>query len=456
MRFLSYIESTGTQYLDTGFKPNSNTRLVIDFDVTAASAQCALFGSRTAYASNGYNVFTAANNAGYQDDYGTASKTASGVTSSGRHILDKNKNVLYVDGTAFNTSTAQSFTGTASIFLLSINNGGTALTAYPTTAKIYSCRIYDNDAMVRDFVPAENDDGMIGLYDKVNAEFYGNVGTGAFIGGEPLNEMFSVNFTALTNDRTYYTRVYPMNPKGYAQAEIGTQVGSAVPMAGILLSDLPIGSFISWKVNGATKKFTVVQQGLPSALYDDSCDGTWLMMQDLYETRIWDSTNANYAASDIHEYLNGTFLGLWDSAVVPLIKEVKIPYMNGTGYQSHLASGADGLSAKVFLLSAYELGWDTNYSTYFPADGACLSYFVGMPYQDDKRKAYLSGASKDWWTRSPHMNNTDYVWCVYSGHGGSTSKQSKTTGIGVRPTVILKSDARVGLEPNADGSYSLL
>lgn len=230
MRFLSYIESTGTQYIDTGFKPNNNTRLVIDVDLQN-TALGAFLGARHAFQSNAFSMF--ASNAKFQNDFGAVYADVT-MTTTGRHTIDKNKNVLSVDGVVKSTLTNSTLTNSTfvcsyPIYLLSINNGGAAMTSYPTTAKIYSCRIYDNGALVRDFVPAVNDDGEIGLYDKVEVKFYGNAGTGAFIGGEPLNEMFSVNFTGLTNDLTYYARVYPMDPKGYAQAEIGTQVGSAIP-----------------------------------------------------------------------------------------------------------------------------------------------------------------------------------------------------------------------------------
>lgn len=227
MRFLSYIESSGAQYIDTGFKPNNNTRLVIDVDLQN-TALGAFIGARHAFQNNAFSMF--ASNVKFQNDFGAVYADVT-MTTTGRHTIDKNKNVLSVDGVVKSTLTNSTFSCSYPIYLLSINNGGAAMTSYPTTAKIYSCQIYDNGVLVRDFVPAVNDNGGIGLYDKVNASFYGNAGTGAFIGGEPLNEMFSVNFTALTNDRTYYTRVYPMDPKGYAQSEIGTQVGVATPKA---------------------------------------------------------------------------------------------------------------------------------------------------------------------------------------------------------------------------------
>ena len=44
--------------------------------------------------------------------------------------------------------------------------------------------------------------------------------------------MFMVTFTGLTNGVTYYVRVYPINPQGFAQSEVGTQVASSTPTAG--------------------------------------------------------------------------------------------------------------------------------------------------------------------------------------------------------------------------------
>lgn len=41
--------------------------------------------------------------------------------------------------------------------------------------------------------------------------------------------MLGTSFTELENGQTYYARVYTVNPEGYMQSEIGTQVGSATP-----------------------------------------------------------------------------------------------------------------------------------------------------------------------------------------------------------------------------------
>ena len=49
--------------------------------------------------------------------------------------------------------------------------------------KLYSCQIYDNGTLVRDFIAAKLSDGTVGLYDTVNSQFYSNAGTGTFIAG---------------------------------------------------------------------------------------------------------------------------------------------------------------------------------------------------------------------------------------------------------------------------------
>ena len=141
------------------------------------------------------------------------------------------------------------------------------------------------------------------------------------------------------------------------------------------LSALSVGSSVYLNVNGTKTEFLVVNQGLPSSLYDSSCNGTWLLMKQIYTTRTWDSSNNDYENSDIHSYLNGTFLGLLDSDIQAAVKQVKIPYRKGTGSGGSTVSGSSGLSTKIFLLSGYELGWTTSNSSYFPVDGAKLSYF---------------------------------------------------------------------------------
>lgn len=219
-------------------------------------------------------------------------------------------------------------------------------------------------------------------------------------------------------------------------------------MANVLLSTKAVGSVIKLNVNGSAKEFIVVHQGKPSSLYDDSCNGTWLLMKDVYENRAWHSSNSNsYKASTIHSYLNSTFLNLFDSNIQEAIKQVKIPYVNGTG-NSAVASGANGLSAKIFLLSGYEVGWTQSTSSYFPVDGACLSYFSGTASTDSKRIGYLNGSAAYWWLRSPFTSGTGSVWLVNAD--GDCDNFNASNSRGIRPALVLPSTLLV----SDDGTVS--
>ena len=210
------------------------------------------------------------------------------------------------------------------------------------------------------------------------------------------------------------------------------------------MSDLEIGKTIKLNVNGTSRDWLVVHQGLPSDIYDASCDGTWLLMKDIYENRVWQSRNINkYESSDIHAYLNSTFLNLFNSNIKDAIKQAKIPYRKNGGSGGTDQSGANGMSAKIFLLSGYEVGWTTSDNGYFPVDGAKLSYFEpgAGSSANNKRIAKLNGSASYWWLRSPRTSSAEGVWRVTDN--GDRNSNSAFTSYGIRPAIILPSDMLV-------------
>ena len=221
-------------------------------------------------------------------------------------------------------------------------------------------------------------------------------------------------------------------------------------MAYVTLSSKAIGSTIKLKVNGSAKDFIVVHQGKPSSVYDDSCNGTWLLMKDIYESRQWHSSNTNdYANSTIHSYLNSTFLAMFDSNIQKAIKQVKLPYRKGSGTSTTVTSGSNGLSAKIFLLSATETSF--SFSSYMPSgEGAELAYFKGCAdnSSDSKRVAYLNGSATYWWLRSPNCNI--FNGALYVNSSGGWSYHSCSSSCGIRPALILPSTLLV----SDDGTVS--
>ena len=213
------------------------------------------------------------------------------------------------------------------------------------------------------------------------------------------------------------------------------------------LSEIAVGKTVYMNVNGVPREFIVVHHGTPSSLYDSSCNGTWLLTKDAYDCGVWDSTNNDYANSDIHTYLNNTFYGLLDSGVRSIVKQVKIPYHKGTGTSGSVSSGANGLSTKIFLPSCNETGANTSGWSTIPSDGVTLSYFVGTVYADPKRICYYNGTAINWWTRSPHKSYTNQPILIdEDGAWDSNMCYTNASGYKFRPMMILPFDTFVSSE----------
>ena len=220
-------------------------------------------------------------------------------------------------------------------------------------------------------------------------------------------------------------------------------------MANVRLGAKAVGSTVKIKVNGTVKDFIIIHQGKPSSVYDDSCNGTWVLMKDIYTTYTFGNNNS-YKDSSIHTYLNGTFYNLIDSDIRAAIKQVKIPYQNGTGGgDGSLATGANGLSTKVFLLSGYEVGLTTSDDINFPKDGIRLAYFGSGSGGNSKRVAYNGSSAAMWWLRSPHTDNHGSVWAVNT-EGYYDAGRWNYHSCGVRPALILPSTLLV----SDDGTVS--
>lgn len=220
-------------------------------------------------------------------------------------------------------------------------------------------------------------------------------------------------------------------------------------MASAKLGTKAVGSIVKLNVNGAAKEFIVVHQGKPSSLYDESCDGTWLLMKDIFESTRWHSSDVNNLENrTIHSILNSPLLNAFESNIRDAIKQVKIPYRKNGGSSGSDQSGANGLLCKIFLLSGYEIGFTTSDNPYFPQDGAKLSYFESGTdtSANNKRIAKLNGSADYWGLRSPFTYSTSLVWLVNYDGVGETSKASNSTGI--RPALILPPDMEVDSSGN--------
>ena len=179
---LEYIQSSGTQYVDSGFKPNSNTKVVADYYTT--STQGAVIGSDNSWMNSDFVI---------EVHFAAFCSTMYGHSSvpSGRHVATLDKGVFSLDGETLATM-AGTFTGNYNLTLFALNRSN-SIQEYGTL-RLYSCQIYDNGTLIRDYIPCQTTSGEIGLWDDVNSVFYGNAGTGAFTAGPVVGVATPANF----------------------------------------------------------------------------------------------------------------------------------------------------------------------------------------------------------------------------------------------------------------------
>lgn len=187
---LPYVETTGGQYIDTGYAANLNTAVEVTFQTNSGNKW--LFGSRTSGgAANTYAIHVSSMNSIWFQMANDSSSTQFSTSnfSNKQTTITVNKDAAYLNGTQIGTVGRTSFgENTLSLYLGVINDNGIG-TDRPFVGKIYSSRIWDNGELVRFFVPARDKDGNIGFYDLVTNQMYLNAGTGNFAYGHSINHI---------------------------------------------------------------------------------------------------------------------------------------------------------------------------------------------------------------------------------------------------------------------------
>lgn len=171
---VQYIQSSGTQYVDTGFKPNQDSRVLIKLS-TSETGSHTMFGADFSWTDDGFALGVGFTH--YEKETGTIS----GLNNGSPHEVDFNKNIIFMDGSTVLTMVASTFSVPHNLALFANNRAGGI--QEKTTMALYYCRIYDGNTIIRDYIPCKNAGGAVGLYDLVDGKFYGNAGTGSFTAG---------------------------------------------------------------------------------------------------------------------------------------------------------------------------------------------------------------------------------------------------------------------------------
>lgn len=442
---LEYIESSGTQYIDTGVSsfPAQSTRVILD--VNWLSGLGYYFGC-TQSQRNWYVEALQSTKiySGFLDE----SRSADIATVIGRYTVDKNGvstnvNGVKIDHAGANTSILKS------IYLLA-NNGSSGVSGIADAARIYSCKISSSSGLIRQFVPCKNSSGEVGLYDEVNDVFYGNAGTGVFIagpevpssgsgGGGKHRTLIAGTSYGIKSGRTLIGGTgYDIKKGRTLIGGTGYDIKLATPLA-----ELPEGSIIKLNEDDTPVEFYIAEHNYESDL--NGAGRTLLVRKDCYASynlAHYSSPSNYFPDTSVYTILNGTYKVKLDAAVriamgTTSFKTVK----TSRNLMNNTTSGTmTTVSAAVFVLSKTEINNSTNYN---------LSEGAQLPISDTLKIALFNGKAVNWITRSSSELNAIY-YVSSSGSISAVYYHQNSDNYYVRPVFTLPETMEV------DGDFNLI
>ena len=180
---VEYLESTGTQYIDTGV--NAETGITCDLEaeyrsITGNSSMVSAFNNKDrfycAHISNPEKKWTL----GYGDYYLANEIPKVNTIYNIKSSLLQNEQKIIVNGNEIiSKNIIDNYNLNLNLYVFAMNINGVA--ACFSKARLYKLKLYFGDSLVRDFIPVLDSSGIPCLYDKVEDKFYYNQGSGEFL-----------------------------------------------------------------------------------------------------------------------------------------------------------------------------------------------------------------------------------------------------------------------------------
>ena len=416
---VEYIQSSGTQFIDTGFVPNDNTEIILVFtnnNATTGNYDC-IFGTRTNASNDNTFALWIDSNRRFGAFYGTGQSITlfpTSINATAKHTATMKGNVAEIDSVSI-TCPAVSSSPTYSFYIGACNTAGTA--DYFSKILIYESKIYDNVTLVRDFVPCyRKADNVAGLYDLVNNVFYTNAGSGVFAVGANSNKHVIATIT----------------PGGVIS--FSAALRRRMMMAGgggVPISDLPLGALINVGTDGGA--------GTPNYEIADKdnlvSDGVVLVRKNIYSNSQFGS-NSNYPNSTLDNLIKTTIYNkmsqqLWDK-------------MMDVSFKLY---GSGDITRKMFAPTYTMMGFGNNEGV---AEGKALQLYTS----NASRIKTSNGSPVVWWLSSLYPASSGFAWEI--GMDGYSYKNSASLMYNVVPAFVISSKTPYDPTPNTDGSYNLI
>ena len=198
---VEYIESDGTQYIDTGFVPNQNTEFEVEYELNKQGTYGIIFGGEQAYSNNAFHMYVSGSPKKWDIGFGRFYTYSIEVEFNKKIKYKINKTSYYFDNVEYTYISNPTFDNARAVYLFA-DNRSSVLLDVNAQKKIYKCSIKDNNTLVRNFIPCyRKSDNEIGMYDTVNKVFYTNQGTGTFLKGN--NVVHTIRYKIPTEEGPY-------------------------------------------------------------------------------------------------------------------------------------------------------------------------------------------------------------------------------------------------------------
>ena len=178
---LNYIESNGNQFIDTEYIMTTDSEIEIQLEPITynTSAKMGFLGS---YETNiMYQLYASGSgNKMFYSTFGGKTYISTMEYSVGaKYNISMNSNSIMINTYKYTYNVETINDATKSLYLFYRNDTGAK-----AEMKLYYCKIYKRDTLMRHFVPClRREDSVVGLYDLVNNKFYASNTSDGFIGG---------------------------------------------------------------------------------------------------------------------------------------------------------------------------------------------------------------------------------------------------------------------------------
>ena len=412
---VEYIESSGTQYIDTGYKPTSNNlRIACEFKYTADHKASSVFGSES---SGQYSI----NPWGAPKFYvGSSTQLlAQTTTLNTKYLLDAHANAgtftVSLNGTTNSTSYSGSILTTVNMGIFCNIAAGVAREF--CSMKLYAMYIYDNGNLVRNFVPCyRKSDNVAGLYDLVNNVFYTNAGSGVFAVGANSNKHAIATIT----------------PGGVISFSAALRRRMMINASKELsISSLPLGTLIriadsDYLNNPVNYEIADINNLVPG--------GVVLVRKIIYSLEKFGS-NPNYPNSKLDNEIKTTIYNIMPQQLRDKMMDVTFNLY-----------GSGEITRKMFALTRTMVGFGNNSGV---AEGKALQLYTS----DASRIKTFYGEADYWWLSSRH-NTSDAL--KVAPYGTFQPYADPSDFGGVVPAFAISSETLYDATPNTDGSYNLI